>query len=146
MKILVLNGVNLNQLGLRDHSKYGSLKLHDINNMLITEFPEIEFTFFQSNSESEIVAKIQQIENYDGIIINPGAFTHSSVAIRDALETYNNPKIEVHLSNLSTRERFRNVQLTTSICDGYISGFKEFSYSSAVYTIIKLIQKNNITA
>jgi 3-dehydroquinate dehydratase II len=141
MKILVINGVNLNQLGLRDASNYGNANLNDITSIMTNEFSEIEFSFFQSNSETEIVHQIHQTSDYDGLIINPGAFTHTSIAIRDALETFKKPKVEVHLSNLSTRENFRNIQITTSKCDGYISGFKEISYLSAVYVIKLLVKK-----
>ncbi len=142
IKILVINGINLNKLGSRDKTNYGSLTLDQINSLIKKEFNELDFTFFQSNFEHELVNKINEASNYDGIIINPGGFTHISVAIRDALENIKIPKIEVHLSNLASREEFRNTLLTTSKCDGYISGFKEISFLSAVYTLTKIIQKN----
>ncbi|MBI5808508.1 MAG: 3-dehydroquinate dehydratase [Ignavibacteriales bacterium] len=142
MKILVINGINLDKLGSRDKTNYGSLTLDQINSLIKKEFNELDFTFFQSNLEHELVNKINEASNYDGIIINPGGFTHTSVAIRDALENIKIPKIEVHLSNLASREEFRNILLTTSKCDGYISGFKEISFLSAVYTLTKIIQKN----
>jgi len=142
IKILVINGTNLNMLGVRDKTNYGTLTLDEINLLIKKEFNEIDFTFFQSNSEEELVNKINEASNFDGIIINPGGFTHTSVAIRDALENMKIPKIEVHLSNLASREEFRNTLLTTSKCDGYISGFKEISFLSAVYTLTKLIKKN----
>jgi 3-dehydroquinate dehydratase II len=144
ISILVINGVNLNQLGLRDQSHYGQIKLDDINILLKQEFPEVNFSFFQSNSETEIVNKIQNAEDFDAIVINPGAFTHTSVAIRDALESFKRPKIEVHLSNLSSRENFRNVMITTSQTDGYVSGLKETGYLAAVYSILKIISQKNI--
>lgn len=142
IKILVINGINLDKLGSRDKTNYGSLTLDQINSLIKKEFNELDFTFFQSNLEHELVNKINEASNYDGIIINPGGFTHTSVAIRDALENIKIPKIEVHLSNLASREEFRNILLTTSKCDGYISGFKEISFLSAVYTLTKIIQKN----
>ena len=142
IKILVVYGANLNKLGSRDEFNYGALTLDQISSTIKKEFKEIDFTFFQSNIEGELVNKIQEASNYDGIIINPGGYTHTSVAIRDALETIKIPKIEVHLSNLASREKFRNTLLTTSKCDGYISGFKEIGFLSAVYTLIKIIQKN----
>jgi 3-dehydroquinate dehydratase II len=142
IKILVIYGANLNKLGSRDELNYGLLTLDQISSIIKDEFTEINFTFFQSNIEGELVNKIQEASNYDGIIINPGGYTHTSVAIRDALELIKIPKIEVHLSNLASREEFRNILLTTSKCDGYISGFKETGFLSAVYTIIKIIQKN----
>ena len=142
IKILVINGANLNMLGVRDKTNYGTLTLDEINTLIKKEFSNIDFSFFQSNSESEIVNIINNANNYDGIIINPGGFTHTSIAIRDALENIKIPKIEVHLSNLASREKFRNTFLTTSKCDGYISGFKEISFLSAVYTLTKILRKN----
>ncbi len=142
--ILVINGVNLNQLGIRDQAHYGQIKLEDINSLLKNEFPEVSFSFFQSNSEFEIVNKIQNAANFDGIVINPGAFTHTSVAIRDALESFKKPKLEVHLSNLSSRENFRNTMITTSKTDGYISGLKEIGYLAAIYSLLKMITQKNI--
>lgn len=142
IKILVINGANLNMLGVRDKTNYGSLTLDEINTLIKSEFNDVNFTFFQSNAEAEIVNTINNANNYDGIIINPGGFTHTSIAIRDALENVKVPKIEVHLSNLASREIFRNTFLTTSKCDGYISGFKEISFLSAVYTLTKILKKN----
>lgn len=140
IKILIVNGVNLNQLGLRNPSNYGSSSLTEIIEKVKREFPEIDFTFLQSNSEQELIQAVQKAGSFDGIIINPGGYTHSSVGLRDALETLTIPKIEVHLSNISSREEFRTTMLTTSKCDGYISGFKERGYLSAVYTITKIIE------
>lgn len=139
MKILIINGPNLNMLGKRNEDHYGTLSLKDIEKRLIEEFKDITFTFYQSNIEGEIVSKIQDAPNeFNAIIINPGGYTHTSVAIKDALEIVKIPKIEVHLSNLSKREEFRQTQITTQSCDGYISGLKELGYSAAVYLIIKL--------
>lgn len=140
MKILIINGPNLNLLGLRDKSVYGELSLDEINSELVKEFPQIEFQFFQSNYEGSIVNKIQKSEGFDGIIINPGGYSHTSVAIKDALDLIKIPKIEVHLSNLSKREPFRQNLITASSCDGYISGIKHFGYFAAVYSILKLAQ------
>jgi len=139
MKILVINGPNLNLLGARDKSNYGHLTLANITKLLKSEFKEIDFEFFQSNIEGNIVEKIQSAqENYDSIIINPGGFAHTSVAIKDSLELCNIIKIEVHLSHLAKREDFRQTLLTAASCDGYISGFKENSYLAAVYLAKKL--------
>ena len=141
MKLLVINGPNLNLLGKRDENDYGKLSLKDIEEKLINEFPDSKFTFYQSNHEGEIIDKIQNSENeYQAIIINPGGFAHSSVAIRDALAEVKLFKIEVHLSNLSKRENFRQNLITASACDGYISGFKEESYSAAVHLIEKYLK------
>lgn len=142
MKLLVINGSNLNLLGKRDKNIYGDLTLEKINSVIEKEFPKEKFTFFQSNIEGEIVTQIQNTDKkFDGIIINPGGYAHTSVAIRDALADTNLPKVEVHLSNLSSRENFRQVLLTASVCEGYISGFKENSYTAAVYLLNKIIKK-----
>jgi len=142
LKILVINGPNLNMLGSRDKEKYGSLTLKDIEEKIKSNFQSHGFEFFQSNIEGELVTKIQNaVEHFDGIIINPGGYAHTSVAIKDALADCNLPKIEVHLSHLVNREDFRQVLLTASSCDGYISGFKENSYLSAVYLLDRIFNK-----
>ena len=142
MRILILNGPNLNKLGKRREDHYGSLTLSKIEESIIQEFPEDNFSFFQSNLEGELVTLIQNSEEeYDGLIINPGGYTHTSVAIKDALEIIKIPKIEVHLSNLSGREEYRQQQITTQSCNGYISGFKELGYFAAIYLLKKLINK-----
>ena len=136
MKILIINGPNLNMLGKRDKNNYGTLTLKDIENLILKEFPNHIFEFYQSNIEGEIVTKIQTAnDNYDALVINPGGYTHTSVAIKDALEITNIPKIEVHLSQVSAREEFRKVMITTQSADGYISGFKENSYLAAIYIL-----------
>ncbi|KUG25690.1 3-dehydroquinate dehydratase ii [hydrocarbon metagenome] len=138
MKILVLNGPNLNMLGKREVDQYGTFNLIDIENELKKEF-NFTFEFFQSNHEGELIDKIQSAPNYfDGLVINPGGYSHTSVAIRDALSICKIPKVEVHISNLARREDFRQRLLTASVCDGYISGFKIKSYIAAVYLISKL--------
>lgn len=143
MKILILNGPNLNLLSSRDKSKYGKFNIVQIKNLLIKEFPEVSFTFFQSNHEGELVDYIQSAnKKYNGLIINPGGYAHTSVAILDALEMCKIPKVEVHLSHITNREEFRKNLLTAKNCDGYISGFKEKSYLAAVYLIIKLWEQN----
>lgn len=139
MKILVINGPNLNLLGKRDKSHYGVLTLESIEAVLKNEYPEVVFGFFQSNLEGELIDKIQAAGAlFDGLIINPGGYGHTSVAIKDALEECKIPKIEVHLSHLANREEFRQTLITAKSCNGYISGFKENSYCAAVYLIQKL--------
>ncbi len=145
MKILVINGPNLNLLSFRDNSIYGELALDEINKIIVKEFPDIQFEFFQSNDEGSIINKIHSSEKFDGIVINPGGYSHTSVAIKDALELVTIPKIEVHLSNLSKRESFRQNLLTASSCNGYISGIKHFGYLAAVYSILKLIENSNLS-
>ena len=139
MKILVLNGANLNLLGKRDETHYGNLALAEIEKILRKNFPEVEFEFFQSNLEGELVEKIQQAAGkFDALVINPGGYAHTSVAIKDALELLRIPKIEVHLSHLAKREDYRQKLLTAQSCDGYISGFREKSYLAAVYLILSM--------
>lgn len=141
MKVLVINGPNLNLLSKRDETKYSSLNIRQIIDLLKIEFPEIEFSSFQSNLEGELVNAIQSAEEkYDGIILNPGGYSHTSVAILDALEICKIPKIEVHLSHLANREEFRQNLLTAKNTNGYIAGFKENSYLAAAYLLTKLIK------
>ena len=140
MKILILNGPNLNLLDKRADEQYGSLSLTEIERAVGKEFPDHQFEFFQSNHEGELVDKIQSAtESFNGLILDPGGYSHTSVAIKDALEICSVPKVEVHLSNLASRETFRHNMLTASSCDGYISGFREKSYLAAIYLIEKLV-------
>ncbi len=130
-KILVLHGPNLNMLGTREPEKYGKTTLADINNMLEDLAKELNVTIetFQSNSEGELVTKIQQAYGmFDGILINPAAYTHTSVALRDALLSVNVPTVEVHISNIHTREEFRQKSFIAGVSVGQISGFKHNSY------------------
>lgn len=136
MKILIINGPNLNMLDKRNSNIYGNISMRDIEKLIVNKFPDHKLEFFQSNLEGEIIEKIQTADsNFEALVINPGGFSHTSVAIKDALELCTIPKIEVHLSNLATRENFRNVMLTASSCDGYISGFREKGYLAAIYLI-----------
>lgn len=142
MRILVLNGPNLNMLNKRDEYQYGEMDLQDIEELIKSEYPSIEFEFHQSNHEGGLVDLIQNAETYfNGILINPAGFSHTSVAIRDALELCKLPKIEVHLSNLSSREDYRQKLVTASAVNGYISGFKEKSYLAGIYLLKKLINE-----
>ncbi len=143
MKIVVINGPNLNLLGKRDPEKYGFLSLESIENLLVKNFREISFSFFQSNIEGEIVSKIQAAEDeFNGVIINPGGYSHTSVAIHDALAECKLPKVEVHLSHLAQREEFRQVMVTAKAVNGYISGFKEIGYLAAVFTILQILKSD----
>jgi 3-dehydroquinate dehydratase II len=142
VKIIILNGPNLNLLDKRNKDEYGLRNLSQIEALIKEEFPKISFNFFQSNLEGELVNKIQDADkNFDGLIINPGGYSHTSVAIHDALELCKIPKIEVHLSHLANREDFRQNLITARKTDGYISGFSENSYLAAVYLIQKLAVK-----
>lgn len=138
-KILVINGPNLNMLGLRDPNHYGSLTLEKINEIIASD-KTFDFEFFQSNWEGAIVDKIQEYKQYDGIIINPAAYTHTSVAIHDALEIVSIPKVEVHLSMVDEREEYRKVNFIHDVVDVCFQGEKELSYVKAVnYLKNKLI-------
>ena len=140
MKILVLNGPNLNLLSKRDKKKYGNKDLNKIETLIKKEYPKINFTFYQSNLEGELVNWIQKADkSFDGLIINPGGYSHTSIAIHDALELCRIPKIEVHLSHLANREDFRQNLITAKKTDGYISGFAENGYLAAIYLIVKIL-------
>lgn len=140
MKILVIHGPNLNLLGQREPEHYGSLTLENINEK-ITKFAtsnNVEVSFFQSNIEGEIVSKIQEAgkNHFTGIVINPAAYTHTSVAIRDAISGIKTPCIEVHLSNVYKREEFRHKSLSAPVCVGQICGFGAESYILALKAFI----------
>ncbi len=131
MKILFLNGPNLNLLGLREPDKYGNNTLQDIEAFIRKEALKlnIEVEFYQSNIEGEIVNKIQAAKgNFDAIVMNPAAYTHTSVAIRDAILAVQVPTVEIHISNIHTREEFRKISLTAPACIGQITGFGINSY------------------
>lgn len=145
MKILVLHGPNLNLLGRREPEKYGTATLNSINESLkqLAESLKVDLSTFQSNSESELIDKIQEsIDIYDGIIINPAAYTHTSVAIRDAALAANIPCVEVHLSNIHSREEFRTKSCLAPVCIGQISGFGEESYYLGLQALVKYINKH----
>jgi 3-dehydroquinate dehydratase-2 len=141
MKILVLNGPNLNLLGTRDPEVYGSNTLEDVNEMLKSEFPDYKFDFFQSNVEGELIDRIQSSmkDGTEAIIANFGGYTHTSVALRDALEPITFPKVEVHISNIHAREEFREKSITGKVMNGIITGFGVNSYVLGVQAIEQLI-------
>lgn len=133
MKLLVLNGPNLNLLGNREPEVYGSTDLSAINSQLEKTFPEISFEFFQSNHEGDLVDRLQKAEGpFDGIILNAGAFTHYSYAIRDAVASISVPVVEVHISNIAGREDFRRESVLSAVCAGTIFGFGVKGYTLAV--------------
>jgi len=144
MKILVLHGPNLNLLGKREPEKYGSNTLDDINNELrgLSENLDIEIECFQSNSEGELVDKIQLASiDFDGILINPAAYTHTSVALRDAILAVKLPCVEVHISNIHSREEFRQKSYITPVCIGQISGFGVKSYFYGLQALVDYLKK-----
>ncbi|MGE4496677.1 MAG: type II 3-dehydroquinate dehydratase [Deferribacterales bacterium] len=133
MKLLVINGPNLNMLGRRESSHYGTLTLADINTKLIEKADgRAELEFFQSNHEGAIIDRIQQTSGFDGIIINAGAYTHTSIGIRDAFLAAKTPFVEVHLSNVYAREDFRHNSYLSDIAKGVIAGFGWMSYMLAL--------------
>lgn len=135
MKILVINGPNINMLGIREKNIYGTMNYNSLCDTLNEKAKEleIELNIFQSNTEGLIIDTIQEAyEKYDGIIINPGAYTHYSIAIYDALKSVNIPTVEVHISNVNAREEFRKISVTAPACIGQISGFGIDSYVLAL--------------
>ena len=144
MKILILNGPNLNLLGTREPEKYGNQTLSDVENFVRFEAEKlgVEVDFYQSNIEGELVNKIQEAKgNFDGIVMNPAAYTHTSVAIRDALLAVQIPTIEVHISNIHTREEFRKISLTAPACVGQITGFGINSYKLGLIGLVDYLNK-----
>lgn len=144
MTIMVLNGPNLNLLGQRDPKTYGSQTLEDVESLMKQSFPEIDFIFLQSNHEGDLVDAIQSArsESIDAIIANWGGFTHTSVAVHDALELLKIPKVEVHISNIHAREAFRERSITGKAMDGIITGFGIYSYVLGVHAARHLLAKN----
>lgn len=141
-KILIINGPNLNLLGKREELIYGNATLEDIKNNCekYSSKLKLKIDFFQFNNEGEIIDKIQEVEKkYDGLIINPAAYTHSSIAILDSLRAIKKPKIEIHLSNIYSREDYRKKSITSEGVDGLICGFGENSYILGIEAIHKLI-------
>lgn len=129
MKILLINGPNLNLLGKREKNIYGDLSFEEYFKTLQNAYPQHNLTYYQSNIEGEIVNKIHEFGfDHDGIIINAGAYTHTSVAIRDAIAGVTTPVVEVHISNILTRESFRHESIIGPVCVGSIMGFGLHSY------------------
>ena len=146
MKILLINGANMNMLGLREPGKYGSMTLKDLEKELYALSFElgIELETFQSNMEGEIVEKIHSANTgFDGIVINAGAYTHTSIAIRDALAAVNVPAVEVHMTNIYKREEFRHHSYLAPVCIGQISGFGENSYKLGLKAVVDYLSNDN---
>ncbi len=144
MKVVVIQGPNLNMLGIREQHIYGPMKLEDIHEQMkhFAEQNGIEIEFFQSNFEGEIVDKIQEcLGDANGIIINPAAYSHTSIAIRDALAAVELPAIEVHLSNIHAREEFRKHSITAEVCAGVIAGVGPFGYHLAMIAILQIMNE-----
>lgn len=142
MKIVVIQGPNLNLLGHREQNIYGPMKLEEIHTQMesIAKQNEMEIEFFQSNLEGEIVDRVQEcIGDADGIIINPAAYTHTSIAIRDAVAAAAMPVVEVHISNIHRREEFRSKSLIAPVCAGQIIGFGPFGYHLAMISMTQIL-------
>ncbi|MBM6864918.1 type II 3-dehydroquinate dehydratase [Bacteroides caecigallinarum] len=138
MRIQIINGPNINLLGKREPSIYGAVSFEDYYKKLTSLYPDIDFDYFQSNVEGEMINKIHEVGfSYDGIILNAGAYTHTSIALQDALRAVTTPAIEVHISNVHTREEFRHKSMISCACRGVICGFGLDSYRLAVEAFIK---------
>ena len=146
MNILIINGPNLNLLGEREQSQYGSITFEELKNICKEKSKElkIDMDFQQSNIEGEIVTIIQEARNkYDGIIINAAGFTHTSVAIRDAMAIYNKPSIELHISNIYKREDFRHKSMLSDVVTGVICGLGSNGYILAIKAMHNLFKNGN---
>jgi|TARA_Y100001958_G_scaffold72688_1_gene49043 3-dehydroquinate dehydratase-2 len=133
MKLIIINGPNLNLLGIREKEIYGETSFEEYLSTLKSKFKDVELEFFQSNHEGELIEKIQEVGfSYEGIIINAGGFTHTSVALRDAIASVSSPAIEVHISNILNREDFRKKSFLSDVCKGIISGLGLKGYEFAV--------------
>ena len=135
MKILIINGPNLNLLGTREPEIYGSVSMEDYLLELTTEFLNQEILYYQSNIEGELINRFQK-DDFDAVVINPGAFTHYSYAIADCLKNIQIPKIEIHISNIYKREEFRKKSVTAESCDAVISGFGMKGYKLALQSLL----------
>ena len=145
MKILLINGANLNLLGSREPNKYGSTTLKDIESAVIKRGEELgaQVDTWQSNHEGDIVDKIQAAKGvYDGILINAGGYTHTSVVIRDAIASVQIPTVEIHMTNIHAREEFRHTSLISGVCIAQVVGFKELSYTLALEGLFNYLKNS----
>ena len=138
MKILILNGPNINLIGRREPGVYGVESFDDYFQTLCSDFPDVELTAYQSNVEGELINKLHEVGfSYDGIIFNAGAYTHTSIALQDAIRAITTPVIEVHISNVTQREAFRHTSMISPACKGIIIGFGLKSYRLALQSFMK---------
>jgi 3-dehydroquinate dehydratase-2 len=146
MKILILHGPNLNLLGTREPEIYGSMTLGDINSHLLEQGKEFgaELKCFQSNHEGALIDALQDAQTWaDGVIFNPGGYTHTSIALRDAIVAMKIPVIEVHLSNVYAREEFRHTSMISGVCKGKITGFGWRSYTLGLRALAEMLEDRN---
>ncbi len=137
MRIQIINGPNINLLGKREPSIYGSVSFEEYLVTLRTKFPNAELHYFQSNVEGELINRIQEVGfDFDGIVLNAGAYTHTSIALQDAIRAITTPVIETHISNVHSRESFRHTSMIASACVGVICGFGLNSYKLAIEALI----------
>jgi 3-dehydroquinate dehydratase II len=141
MKIAIINGPNLNLLGKREPDVYGAVSFDEFLPALKKEFPDITFQYFQSNVEGELIDELQRNISSDGVILNPGGYTHTSVAIGDAIAAIKVPVIEVHISNVHAREEFRKISHVSAKCRGTISGLGLEGYRLAVEYLVRVSKK-----
>lgn len=140
LKIAIINGPNLNLLGVREPEIYGTQTFENYFEILTKKFPEVSLNYFQSNVEGELINKLHEIGfTYDAIILNAGAYTHTSLALADAVAGIKTPVIEVHISNIFAREDFRHISYIGKYCKGSISGFGLYSYDLALISCIENI-------
>ena len=138
MKIQIINGPNINLLGKREPSIYGARSFEDYLAELKERFPQVEMDYYQSNVEGEMINKIHEVGfDYDGIVLNAGAYTHTSIALRDAIRAVSAPTIEVHISNVHQREEFRHRSMISCACIGVICGFGLDSYRLAIEALLE---------
>ena len=138
-KVLIINGPNLNLLGTREPEIYGHVSMDDYLKALTVDYPHVEIDYFQSNHEGDLIDCIHQVGfDYDGIVLNAGAYTHTSVALLDALKAVSTPAIEVHISNVHQREEFRHKSMISAGCKGIICGFGLDSYRLAIEAILAI--------
>lgn len=137
MKIQIINGPNLNLLGVREPGIYGSSSFESYLPTLRQRYPDVQIDYYQSNIEGELIDRMQQVGfEYDGIVLNAGAYTHTSIALHDCIRSLKAPVIEVHISNVHTREEFRHHSMISAACRGVIAGFGLDSYRLAIEAII----------
>ena len=141
MKIQIINGPNINLLGKREPSVYGSRSFDDYLKELVERYPQVEFSYYQSNVEGEMINKIHEVGfDYDGIVLNAGAYTHTSIALQDAIRAVITPVIEVHISNVHQREGFRHKSMISCACVGVICGFGLDSYRLGVEALLENVK------